>query len=107
MDDERFHRDAHEVLRRVIAAVDALDPDVLEAEATSGVVRLVFGDGGGDFVLSLQPPLRQIWYAGGATAWHFAWDDGRDAWVDRRGGEELFEARSRTIGDRVGIRRRL
>lgn len=99
--------DEAEVLRRIVAGVDALDPDVLEAEASADVVRLVFGDGRGDYVLSLQRPLAQIWLAGDAMAWHFAWEADRRAWIDRRGGDELFAVLGRVLGERLGVPIRL
>lgn len=86
--DERSFRDlAGAVIERVRAALDAEDPDAVEAVLEAGVLKVQFPTGQ-PFVLNLQPPIRELWLAADRAAWHFRYDGAR--WIDKKHGGELF-----------------
>ncbi|MSP90540.1 MAG: iron donor protein CyaY [Myxococcales bacterium] len=103
--DERAFRDrAAAIYSAVVKRLDAEDPDVVEADMSAGVVKVRVGAPGERsqmFVLNIQPPLREVWYAAGDRAWHFRWDGAR--WIDPRNGDELAAVLGQTVSAAVGL----
>lgn len=100
--DERHFRDlAATVIEQVRRALDAEDPDVVEAVLEAGVLKLQFAKGA-PFVLNLQPPLRELWLAADRAAWHFRFDGAR--WLDKKHGGELFATLGGLLQERIGKR---
>jgi CyaY protein len=100
--DERTFRDlAGAVIERVRCALDAEDPDVVEAVLEAGVLKVQFAQGA-PFVLNLQPPVREVWLAADRAAWHFRYDGAR--WVDKKHGDELLGTLARLLGEKIGKR---
>ncbi len=66
--------------------------DVAEAEYAQGTLAILAG--GKKIILSLQPPVQQIWLAVAAqgVAVHFSWNIDKQQWFDdkERGLELLF-----------------
>lgn len=101
MDRSEFSRRADECLERVERAVEALDPDEVEASPSDGVVTLEFADKK-RYVLNRQTATSQMWFAAGARAWHFGWDAARDAWIDDKEGRELYALVAGEIEKKLG-----
>ncbi len=59
------------------------DPDEIEANLTQGSLVFVLKQKN-KVILSMQPPLKQIWLAVAhkGIALHFDWDAGSQAWID-------------------------
>lgn len=100
---ERTFRDVVDgIYKEVLARLDREDPDVIEGEMSAGVVRIRNGKGQ-VYVLNVQPPLREVWYAAGDRAWHFQLQpDGR--WLDPRNGEDLNAVLNQTVSQAAGQR---
>ena len=104
IDEATFRKLADAVYRNVLARLDLEDPDEVEAELQAGVVRIRLGrgkaEGGKVFILNHQAPLRELWYAAGDRAWHFALLDGR--WRDAHHGGDLQDLLGETISAELG-----
>ena len=58
-------------------------------------------------IVNTQRPTRQIWLAARARAWHFAYDEQRQQWLDDKGtGAELFSTVAHVLkeGSNVDVR---
>lgn len=82
--DQDFLRRADECLHNLQAALDNFDPDELEADLASGVLKIAFADGR-NCIANRQSAAHQIWLAEGASAWHFARDAASGTWLDTKG----------------------
>jgi CyaY protein len=89
MDEARYNGLIASVWKRILAAADQIDPDVLDAVATGDMVTLT-ASSGEKVVVNTQRAVRQIWVAGKSQGIHFSLaDDGR--WMDDKGkGMELY-----------------
>jgi CyaY protein len=99
MDEGTFRATAQLAIARVQAAIDAQDPDIVEAVLEAGVLKVQFPSGA-PFVLNLQPPLHEIWLAAERRAWHFRYDGAR--WLEKKNGDELFATLGRLVLERSG-----
>ncbi|MEZ6184881.1 MAG: iron donor protein CyaY [Planctomycetota bacterium] len=88
LDQAAYDTLAHETLQRIDRAFEDVDPDVVEAVPSDGVIKFEFGDGRRAWVVSRQPAAQQMWLAAEQQAWHFVREDQR--WVSTKGPEELF-----------------
>ncbi|MBX5482696.1 MAG: iron donor protein CyaY [Myxococcaceae bacterium] len=90
LDEADYNQKVAQVFKRILAAADRLDPDVLEAESTGDMVTLTAASGE-KCVVNTQRAVRQIWVAGKSQGIHFSWDDATGQWRDDKGkGLELF-----------------
>lgn len=101
LDERRFRDLAGAAIERVRRALDAEDPDVVEAVLEAGVLKVQLAKGA-PFVLNLQPPLRELWLAADRVAWHFRYDGAR--WLDKKHGGELFETLAGLLQEKIGKR---
>jgi CyaY protein len=99
--DPEFQARAERCLEGLLSALDAFDPDELEADLSGGVVRIAFADGGA-CILNRQAAASQIWMAAGAQAWHFQFDGTREAWLDTKGRGELSSLLAGVLSARLG-----
>ena len=90
IDDAQFTIAAGHLFKRVVKAVDAADPDVLEADSTGDMVTVVASKTGEKVIINTQRAVRQIWVAGQGAGVHFSYgSDGQ--WRDDKGkGIELL-----------------
>ena len=92
MTESEFRQLAKTVYDRIEAQFDEVDPDLVECEVAQGALTLTLPDGA-RWVLSQQPPVRQLWLAVASKgrAYHFDFDPGSGRWVDDKGeGVELL-----------------
>lgn len=101
MEDREFRDRTRAIYLAVVARLDLEDPDVIEAEMSAGVVKIK-GHLGSTFVLNVQPPLTEVWYAAGDRAWHYKYETATGRWVDPRNGDELGATLSRTVSAEAG-----
>ena len=79
-----------QAFRRILHAVDEVDPDRLEADATADMITLT-SHTGEKCIINTQRAVRQIWVAGGGEGIHFSFDDASQTWRDDKGkGLELL-----------------
>lgn len=101
MDKPRFEKLADDCLEQVAAWLEEFDPDELDFTPSDGVVTLEFADGT-RFVLNRQTAAYQMWFAAGARAWHFDWDEAREAWIDDKEGADLLRRIEEVVSKKLG-----
>ncbi|MBX7195942.1 MAG: iron donor protein CyaY [Sandaracinaceae bacterium] len=103
IDEKRYLELADRALSRVLRAFDEIDSDDADLDVSGDVIAIRFRDGS-RAVLNTQRPARQLWLAGGASAWHFDYDEARQAWTDSKGsGAELFATVARLASEGAGV----
>jgi CyaY protein len=101
MDEATFRTVSSVVIERVRTALDAQDPDVVEANIEADVLKISFPSGA-PFVLNMQRPIKEMWLAADRNAWHFKLNaDG--AWRDKKNGDELYATLARLVHDRAHV----
>jgi CyaY protein len=90
MDEARYNQLVAAIFKRMLAAADALDPDVLEAESTGDMLTLT-SPSREKCIVNTQRAVRQMWVAGKGQGIHFSYDEATGSWKDDKGkGLELF-----------------
>lgn len=84
--ESEFRRLAQGVYDRIDTAFADVDPDEVECEVAQGALTLTLADGA-KWVLSQQPPVRQLWLAVASRgrAYHFDYEPGSGRWLDDKG----------------------
>ncbi len=93
------------VYDRIDAAFEDVDPDAAEVEESLGSLSIQLADGA-KWVLSVQPPVRQLWLAVASIgrAFHFDYDPAAEAWHDDRGdGIELLAYLQVLLKEHAGV----
>lgn len=101
MDERSYEQRVAATFRRVLDLFEDVDPEDADVETSGDVVRIDL-PGGKRVVLNTQRPVRQIWLAGGQSAWHFDYDEPGQRWVDDKGRGELFAILSRIVRELGG-----
>ena len=101
MDDRTYSGLVDLVFQRITKALDQLDPDDVDVDSGGGYLTLTFKDQS-KCVVSTQRPVREIWMAADATAWHFSAPDKDGRWVAHKTGDELFACLAALVGRKVG-----
>jgi CyaY protein len=99
--EAEYEERAFPQLGALLAALDALDDDELEAELASDILTIEFSDGA-RYVVNSHRAARQIWMAAERNAWHFDWVVDRGAWVAGKTGDELWATLSRVLEKKLG-----
>lgn len=102
MDERTYETLASDTFKRVLDLFEAVDPDEADVEPSGDVIRIDLR-GGQRIVLNTQRPARQIWLAGGQTAWHFSYDAGSATWLDDKGRGELFQTLRVLMKQAIGL----
>jgi CyaY protein len=103
MEEPKYLQLADQTFKRVMDAFDAVDPDVAEAFMAADVLTIAFANGI-RCVLNTQRPVRQLWCAARASAWHFDYDPARGCWVsDKHPNDELFSVLREIAQREAGI----
>ncbi|RKH36330.1 iron donor protein CyaY [Corallococcus sicarius] len=90
MDEARYNPLVAAAFKRIMAAADAFDPDVLEADSTGDMVTLT-SSSREKCIINTQRAVRQLWVAGQGQGIHFDYDEASRTWKDDKGrGLELF-----------------
>lgn len=101
IDRQTFLRLADECLERVAKFCEGFDADELDFATSDGVVTLEFRDKT-RYVLNRQTATDQMWFAAGARAWHYGWDEARKTWIDDRDGHDLFARVGEVVSAKLG-----
>ncbi|MBI5496041.1 MAG: iron donor protein CyaY [Deltaproteobacteria bacterium] len=101
MDDRAYNELVESLFGRITTALDRLDPDDVEVDKGGGYLTLIFRDKT-RCVISTQRPVREIWMAHDATAWHFSAPGADGRWVTHKTHEELIDTLTRLVSGRVG-----
>ncbi len=101
--DENIYRKhaepAIESLKKALmAAEDSAD---IEVEDQAGALHISFDDGS-RFVISSNPPARQIWISALSTSFKLDWSDAENDFVLTKSGERLKPLVARLINQQLG-----
>ena len=102
MEESEFRRLASQIYGQVEAAFDEVDPDIAECEVSQGALTIQLANGA-KWILSQQPPVRQLWLAVASKgrAYHFNFQ--ADRWLDDKGeGVELLSYLKQLILEETG-----
>jgi CyaY protein len=103
VEEARYHALVGPVFKRIVAAVDEVDPDVLEADSTGEMVTLTAASGE-KCIVNTQRAARQIWVAGKSQGIHFDYEEGSGLWRDDKGkGLELFAFVAEVVREMAGV----
>lgn len=102
MDAATYAASVASFFKRLVAAVDAIDPDLIECDATGDMVTIT-AKSGAKVIVNTQRAVDQIWVAGKSAGVHFSRaDDGR--WLDDKGkGLELGAWVAECVRDASGV----
>lgn len=102
MDEKRYFELIRAAFSRIEKAVDQIDPELVDLDGGGDVLTLTCRDKT-RIVINTQRPVREIWLAGAARAWHFGWDEAESRWVDKkRNDAELFATLSTLLSEHAG-----
>ena len=100
MDESSFREDVKKLLVSLLDQLDDIDSDFHDPSMSDGNLHVVFEDGS-TFVLSQQPPTREIWLSANFTAWHFAKKEGH--WLERDNDEPMLTVLSTLFSGKLGM----
>ncbi|MBE2249545.1 MAG: iron donor protein CyaY [Myxococcus sp.] len=81
MEEAEYTAAVAQIFKRLVAAIDAVDPDVVECDATGDMVTITAPKTGQKVIVNTQRAVHQIWVAGKGEGVHFSFaPDGR--WLD-------------------------
>ena len=105
MNDAEFGERAEEVLVDLEDRLNSASADVdMEVEAGEGTIKLHFENPHpGTFVLSANPPARQIWLSARTTSFKFSWSDEKGIFVHEKSGEPIDQLLGRLISEQIGL----
>jgi iron-sulfur cluster assembly protein CyaY len=101
LSEAEYETHALGALRELVASLDELDLDDVEAELASDILTIEFADGA-RYVVNSHRAARQIWLAAERSAWHFDWEAGESRWVAHKSGDELFSTLERLLSGKLG-----
>lgn len=105
MTEPEFRHLAEAAYRAIENAFDDVDPDEAECEVAQGALTISL-PGGQRWVLSQQPPVRQLWLAVASQgrAYHFDYNAAEGTWHDDKGeGIELMSFLRGLLKDVAGV----
>ena len=90
---------ADQCLDRVANWLESFDPDEVDFSTADGVLKLEFPDGR-VYVLNRQTAADQMWFAAGASAWHYDWSGSE--WLSDKDGHELYGRIEEVVSEKLG-----
>jgi CyaY protein len=102
MDESRYQKLVGETFSKIEKAVIDIDPSDLDFDSAGDVMTLTMKNGV-RCIVNTQRPVRQIWVAARATAWHFSYDEATNTWVDDKGRGDLFATLRAIAKEHAGI----
>jgi iron donor protein CyaY len=102
LDENVYRRHAEpaiESLKKALMAAE--DSAEIEVEDQAGALHVSFDDGS-RFVISSNPPARQIWISALATSFKLDWSDAENDFVLLKSGERLKPLVARLINQQLG-----
>lgn len=88
-------------LQRLVASIDALPHESVEAELASDILTIEFSEGA-RYVVNSHRAARQIWLSAERSAWHFDYQPDAKAWVASKTGDELWSTLTRLLSAKLG-----
>lgn len=101
MERQAFLKLADDCLERIATWLESFDPDEVDFATTDGVVTIEFADEV-RYILNRQTAADQMWFAAGASAWHYDWDAERKSWLADKDGHDLYAKISEVVSEKIG-----
>jgi CyaY protein len=103
IDEPDFDSLAAAVFKKLLAALDRADPDVVEADGTPDMVTITASNGE-KVIVNTQRAVEQIWVAGKGEGLHFSLEPSSRRWLDDRGrGLELSAFIAACVREACGV----
>ncbi|HLL54176.1 MAG TPA: iron donor protein CyaY [Myxococcaceae bacterium] len=102
MDESRYNQLVASLFKKLLAALDEVDPDEAETDATADMLTITAANGE-KCIVNTQRAVRQIWVAGTGQGIHFTYDERTGQWRDDKGrGLEVLAFVSEVVQDLTG-----
>ncbi len=102
MDESRYNQLVASLFKKLLAALDEVDPDVAETDSTGDMLTITAANGE-KCVVNTQRAVRQIWVAGKGQGIHFNYDEADGHWRDdKHRGLELLAFVSEVVQHMTG-----
>lgn len=98
--ESEYEAAAASELQRLLMALDSVEDEV-DTELSDGILSMEFADGT-RYLVNSHRAARQIWMAANTKAWHFEQDPQTKQWRSTKGDEELWEALSSLLSEKLG-----
>ena len=103
LDEATYNQLVAGAFKRMLKALDAVDPDALDADSTGDMLTITGNKSGQKVVVNTQRAVNQVWVAGNGSGIHFSWDGAR--WMDDKGkGIELLAWVAGCVEAAAGVR---
>jgi len=103
LEETRYLALADAAFKRIERAFADVDADDADLERAGDVVTILFR-GGKKCIVNTQRPTRQVWVAANARAWHFSYDEAKDAWYDDKDpATELYATIAAIVREASGV----
>ena len=102
MDESQYLSLVGDTFRKIEDALEDIDPSDIDFSSAGDVLTLTMKNGV-RCIVNTQRPVRQIWLAARATAWHFSWDDEKRQWMDDKGRGDLFTTLTAVAKEHAGV----
>jgi iron donor protein CyaY len=105
MNDAEFDERAEQALGGLEDRLNTASAHIdMEVEAGEGTIKLHFEDPhSGTFVLSANPPAKQLWLSARTTSFKFNWSDESGGFVHEKTGEPIDQLLGRLISEQMGL----
>jgi iron donor protein CyaY len=105
MTDAEFEAHAQETLTDLEDRLNDASANMeMEVEAEGGTIKLLFEEPHeGTFVLSANPPAKQIWLSARTASFKFNWSDEKETFVHEKSGEPIDVLLGRLISEQIGF----
>jgi CyaY protein len=103
VDSSAYAASVSSFFKKLIAAIDAADPDFVECDSTGDMITITAVKSGAKVIVNTQRAVSQIWVAGKGVGVHFSQAaDGR--WLDdKQKGLELGAWVAECVKDAAGL----
>jgi iron-sulfur cluster assembly protein CyaY len=104
MNDAEFAERAEQTLADLEDRLNQASADIdMEVEVGEGTIKIRFEDPHpGTFVLSANPPAKQLWLSARTTSFKFNWSDQVKGFVHEKSGEPIDQTLGRLISEQMG-----
>ena len=103
MTEAEFQQVFAKTLSSIEQQLDELDL-ALDGEREAETLQFCFANSL-KWVITPQPPLKQLWFATHQQGYHFDWQDGQ--WIDNRSGQAFFVLLNELLSQQLGVEVRL
>jgi CyaY protein len=106
MDEATYSAAVAQVFKKLVAAVDSADPDLVECDATGDMVTITAPRSGEKVVVNTQRAVHQVWVAGKGVGVHFSLGPTGQWHDDKQKGLELLQWVDECVFSASGVRLR-